>query len=177
MVVMHIMLACINSHSHQTEELLCAHQRATQDFDCRHMLVGSTHCDSRPSNALDLNEPSHDNQSCWLHWSFVSALQIVKIECAWKGQPPFPKQDFNYHHKLVGPTRADIKPLNIVQPEGPSFTVSPSLPALPLSVMLHHSSLPYHSGPSLMLHACDSNARVCHCMCLRQDNTRSLWAC
>ena len=57
----------------------------------------------------------------------MSALQLMKIECAWKGQPPFAKQDFNYHHKLVGPTRADIKPLNILQPEGPSFTVSPPL--------------------------------------------------
>ena len=55
----------------------------------------------------------------------MSALQIVKIDCAWKGQPPFAKQDFNYHHKLVGPTRSDIKPLNILQPEGPSFSVSP----------------------------------------------------
>ena len=80
--------------------------------------------------------------SCWLSWEVASALQIVKIECAWKGQPPFAKQDFNYHHKLVGPTRADIKPLNILQPEGPSFTVSSSLPALPSSVVLHRSSLP-----------------------------------
>ena len=53
-------------------------------------------------------------------------MQILQIDCAWKGQPPFAKQDFNYHHKLVGPTRTDIKPLNIVQPEGPSFSVSPT---------------------------------------------------
>lgn len=30
----------------------------------------------------------------------------------------------NYDHRLLeGPPRADIKPLDIVQPEGPSFTV------------------------------------------------------
>lgn len=50
--------------------------------------------------------------------------QVVRIECAWKGQPPFPKQNGNYHHALLeGPVRSDIKPLDIVQPEGPSFTV------------------------------------------------------
>lgn len=54
---------------------------------------------------------------CW--------LQLLRIETAWKGTPPpFAKLDGNYHHSLVGlPPRADIKPLDIVQPEGPSFTV------------------------------------------------------
>ena len=104
----------------------------------------------------------------------VCAVQIVKIECAWKGQPPFAKQDFNYHHKLVGPTRSDIKPLNILQPEGPSFTVSLSLPALPSSLVLCRSSLRCCSGPSLMLHAYYADARLPHCICLRQAHPLSV---
>ena len=59
----------------------------------------------------------------------VETKELLQIDCAWKGTPPFANKDFNYHHKLVGETRADIKPLNILQPEGPSFSVS----AFPLS--------------------------------------------
>ena len=101
-------------------------------------------------------------------------LQIVKIECAWKGQPPFAKQDFNYHHKLVGPTRSDIKPLNILQPEGPSFTVSPSLPALSSAVVCYQSSLRCCSGPSLMLHVCAVDAWTSRCVCLRRHDMLSV---
>ena len=115
---------------------------------------------------LNSGSPVRISSPCWLSRRVLSALQLVKIECVWKGQPPFAKQDFNYHHKLVGPTRTDIKPLNIVQPEGPSFTVSPLLPSLPSSEVLPHSDLPYCSGPSLMLHACGIDARMSHCVCL-----------
>ena len=110
-------------------------------------------------------------RSCWLSRRVASVVQLVKIECAWKGQPPFAKQDFNYHHKLAGPTRSGIKPLNILQPEGPSFTVSPSPPALSSSTVLCRSSMPWHSGPSLMLHARDADAWAPHCVCMRQDRT------
>lgn len=55
--------------------------------------------------------------------------QVIRIETAWKGQPPpFAKLDGNYHSALVGSPRTDIKPLDVVQPEGPSFTVRASLP-------------------------------------------------
>ena len=51
-------------------------------------------------------------------------VQLIRIECAWKGTPPpFAKMDGNYDHRLVGPPRTGIKPLDIVQPEGPSFMV------------------------------------------------------
>ena len=76
--------------------------------------------------------------------------------------------------QACGPTRSDIKPLNILQPEGPSFTVSPLLPSLLSSKVLPHSSLPYCSGPSLLLHARDIDARIPHCVCLRQDHTLSV---
>ncbi len=59
--------------------------------------------------------------------------QLIRIECAWKGAPPpFAKMDGNYDHRLVGPPRAGIKPLDIVQPEGPSFTVRVALNTSPL---------------------------------------------
>lgn len=37
--------------------------------------------------------------------------------------PAINKEDSNYHSKLFDPAkmRKDIKPLNVVQPEGPSF--------------------------------------------------------
>ena len=95
-----------------------------------------------PAMPLNSGSPVRIVSPCWLSWRVVSTLQLVKIECAWKGQPPFAKQDFNYHHKLVGPTRTDIKPLDIVQPEGPSFNVSPSLPCSAIIRGAHRSSLP-----------------------------------
>lgn len=37
---------------------------------------------------------------------------------------PIPKKKRNYHRDSIKQTRADLKPLNISQPEGPSFTVN-----------------------------------------------------
>lgn len=40
--------------------------------------------------------------------------------------PPLPNTDVNYHSDLAGaerPWRTDLKPLDIVQPKGPSFKV------------------------------------------------------
>ena len=38
--------------------------------------------------------------------------------------PPVPTKNVNYHHELCEkPSRTDLKPLNVVQPEGVSFTV------------------------------------------------------
>ena len=34
-----------------------------------------------------------------------------------------PTENYNYHHKLVDEWRTDLKPLNVEQPEGPSFKV------------------------------------------------------
>ena len=54
---------------------------------------------------------------------------MIRIETAWKGPAPVAKLDSNYHHSLLeGTPRTDIKPLDIIQPEGPSFTVGPCLP-------------------------------------------------
>ena len=56
---------------------------------------------------------------------------MVRIETAWNGKKaPFAKMDSNYDHRLVQVApRTDVKPLDIVQPEGASFTVtSPAMP-------------------------------------------------
>lgn len=37
--------------------------------------------------------------------------------------PKMPTENYNYHHKLVDEWRTDLKPLNVDQPEGPSFKV------------------------------------------------------
>ena len=51
-------------------------------------------------------------------------LQVVRIDAPYGDRvPKMPAQDWNYHRDLVGETRTDVKPLNVVQPEGPSFQV------------------------------------------------------
>ena len=50
--------------------------------------------------------------------------RVVAIE-QYAAPPPVPKGDNgNYHEDLVTlPFRTDLKPLHVLQPEGPSFTV------------------------------------------------------
>jgi Cu2+-containing amine oxidase len=54
-------------------------------------------------------------------------LQVVHIDLQHGETPPLlPDADVNYHSNLAGeerPWRKDLKPLDIVQPEGPSFKV------------------------------------------------------
>ncbi len=65
---------------------------------------------------------------CW--------LQVVCIDQQHGESPtPLPDADFNYHSELSGeerPWRTDLKPLNIVQPEGPSFKVGQQAIAISL---------------------------------------------
>ncbi len=55
------------------------------------------------------------------------SLQVVHIDRPYGDAPPaIPTQNVNYHRSLVAgerPLREDIKPLDIVQPEGASWTV------------------------------------------------------
>ena len=44
--------------------------------------------------------------------------------------PKMPTENYNYHHKLVNEWRTDLKPLNVDQPEGPSFQVPSYLLAM-----------------------------------------------
>jgi primary-amine oxidase len=48
-------------------------------------------------------------------------LRVVEVEDF--GVVPIPWADGNYIEKYAGPLRTDLKPLDIVQPEGPSFQV------------------------------------------------------
>jgi len=42
-----------------------------------------------------------------------------------------PSDNYNYHSKLVNEWRTDLKPLNVDQPEGPSFNVNNTPPSTP----------------------------------------------
>jgi len=66
-------------------------------------------------------------------------VQVVHMDKPHQDKPPkMPTENYNYHHKLVNEWRTDLKPLNVDQPEGPSFQVpllamtSPQMPALPV---------------------------------------------
>jgi len=48
-------------------------------------------------------------------------MEVIRVED--HGVTPLPTADGNFDAQSVGPLRADIKPLEIVQPEGPSFEV------------------------------------------------------
>lgn len=68
-----------------------------------------------------------------------SEMQVVHIDKPHGDQvPELPVAAVNYHRDIAGgerPWRTDIKPLNVVQPEGPSFLVMPpSFVHLKLSV-------------------------------------------
>jgi len=57
--------------------------------------------------------------------------------------PKMPTENYNYHHKLVNEWRSDLKPLNVDQPEGPSFQVP--------SQLLATTSLQIHALPAFLL--------------------------
>ena len=67
-------------------------------------------------------------------------LQVVCIDQQHGESPtPLPDADFNYHSELSGeerPWRTDLKPLDIVQPEGPSFKVGQQIIAILAQVQL-----------------------------------------
>jgi primary-amine oxidase len=51
----------------------------------------------------------------------LHAMEVVRIED--HGVVPIPAMEANYGPDDVGPARTDLKPIEIIQPEGPSFTV------------------------------------------------------
>lgn len=51
----------------------------------------------------------------------LNTMQVVKIEDT--GVVPLPPQSGNYTSEAAAPLRSDVKPLEIVQPQGPSFKV------------------------------------------------------
>jgi primary-amine oxidase len=55
----------------------------------------------------------------------LHAREVIRVDDL--GVVPIPAQEANYGPDDVGPVREDLKPIEIVQPEGPSFTVDGSL--------------------------------------------------
>ncbi|MEW5316500.1 MAG: hypothetical protein WDW38_007870 [Sanguina aurantia] len=55
----------------------------------------------------------------------MSKGKVVRIDLPYKEAIPWNRVDNNYHTSFIDPasTRQDIAPLNITQPDGPSFTV------------------------------------------------------
>lgn len=91
-------------------------------------------------------ERSHPDDNHYSHpIDFVPLVdlnlkKVVQIDRPWgEAHEPWkvPKADSNYHRNLMNkPWRTSLKPLNIDQPEGPSFTVR-ALPHLDHPCLLH----------------------------------------
>ncbi len=74
-------------------------------------------------NPNDPEENSYAHPVAGLHALFdLNSLEVIRIDDY--GVVPVPQQYGNYTVDAVGPSRADLKPLEISQPEGPSFTVN-----------------------------------------------------
>ncbi|WP_437583430.1 primary-amine oxidase [Paramicrobacterium sp. CJ85] len=54
----------------------------------------------------------------------LTSGEVVRVHD--EGDVPIPEIDGNYDEKRVGPARTSLKPIEITQPEGPSFTVDGS---------------------------------------------------
>lgn len=55
-------------------------------------------------------------------------VQIVRIDKQYEIPPSIPQLDVNYHRKLMEKGwRTGLKPLSIIQPQGPSFSVEGNL--------------------------------------------------
>ncbi|HUY22856.1 MAG TPA: primary-amine oxidase [Acidimicrobiales bacterium] len=58
---------------------------------------------------------------------FVDMARGEVLEVVDTGVVPIPAESGSYYPESVGPLRADLKPIEITQPEGPSFTVEGDL--------------------------------------------------
>ena len=76
-------------------------------------------------------------------------LQVVRIDKQYEIPPPVPDLNINYHRNLMEKEwRTGLKPLNIVQPEGPSFTVEGNL----IKWQKWHIRISFNSREGLVLH-------------------------
>ena len=79
----------------------------------------------------------------------VTVMQVVRIDRQYDLAPPIPDIDHNYNRNLIEkPWRTDLKPLNIVQPEGPSFTVEGNL----IKWQKWHIRVSFNAREGLVLH-------------------------
>jgi len=70
----------------------------------------------------DSEENTYAHQVAGLHAILdLNAMEVVRVDDF--GVVPIPQRPGNYLPKDVGPLRADLKPIQIMQPEGTSFSV------------------------------------------------------
>ncbi|WGD37452.1 primary-amine oxidase [Lysinibacter sp. HNR] len=74
----------------------------------------------------------HEDDSPWAHpveglILHLDLTQSAVIRCEDEGDVPVPEQHGNYTLDVQGPARTSLKPIEITQPEGPSFSVTGSL--------------------------------------------------
>lgn len=87
--------------------------------DSRRVLRTTVHYQLDPSDA---EENTYAHPISGLHAVLdLNTMEVVRVDDF--GVVPFPRPAGNYLPKDVGPMRADLKPLEITQPEGTSFTV------------------------------------------------------
>ena len=67
------------------------------------------------------NGYAHPIEGVVAHVDLIAGKVVGLID---EGVIPIPRKKRNYHPDALGESRQDLKPLNIVQPEGPSFTVN-----------------------------------------------------
>ncbi len=92
----------------------------TEAENKRRILRTTVHVRTDPN---DPNENSYAHPVAGLHAIFdLNAMEVVKIEDY--EVIPVPPKPGNYTVDAVGPLRAPLKSLEIVQPDGPSFTVN-----------------------------------------------------
>ena len=76
-------------------------------------------------------------------------VQIVRIDKQYEIPPQIPDLNVNYHRNLMEKEwRTGLKPLNIVQPEGPSFAVEGNL----IKWQKWHIRVSFNSREGLVLH-------------------------
>lgn len=87
--------------------------------DSRRVLRATVHYQL---DAGDMEENTYAHPIAGLHAVLdLNTLQVVRVDDF--GIVPIPQQPGNYLPKDVGPQRSDLKPLEITQSEGPSFSV------------------------------------------------------
>ena len=76
-------------------------------------------------------------------------VQVVRIDKQYEIPPQIPDLNVNYHRNLMEKEwRTGLKPLNIVQPEGPSFAVEGNL----IKWQKWHIRVSFNSREGLVLH-------------------------
>jgi primary-amine oxidase len=92
----------------------------TEEENTRRILRTTTHMRLNPN---DPEENSYAHPIAGLHAIVdLDTMQVLRIDDY--GAIPVPQQFANYTPDAVGQLRTDLKPVEITQPEGPSFTVN-----------------------------------------------------